>query len=306
MSGWIKLHRQLNKHWIWENPDYLKAWISILIHVNFEEKKVLIDKDLIVCLKGQSLHSLQGWAKIFGKGWTIQKVRTFFSLLQKDSMINTEGLRKTTRLTVCNYGVYQIEQQTDNTQTTGKQQAGNTQVTDSQQQLKKDNNYNNDNNEEEVILKENPEIEFFDFSESPDFIKAHEKEEKEKSCAKKENVFETIYPDVSEINHKKFAAESVSSDTWVESIFSRNKFHEKGFSHKELKTFVDDFNLKLVSEGDKKNNKRDWQSHFARNLPFEIQKLEKQKQDAGKEKPIIGRATESVIKSNLSGWEFPE
>ena len=44
-------------------------------------------------------------------------------------MICIEGLRKTTRLTVCNYELYQDNQQANNKQTTSKQQASNTQVT---------------------------------------------------------------------------------------------------------------------------------------------------------------------------------
>lgn len=129
MEGWIKLHRKIAQHWIYKNSDYVKAWICILITVNYEDKKVLIHGELIECKRSQSLLSLLSWAKLFGKNWTIQKVRTFFELLKSDSMIITEGLPKTTRLTVCNYDDYQTEQQTDNTQITFKQQTDNTQIT---------------------------------------------------------------------------------------------------------------------------------------------------------------------------------
>ena len=116
-------------HWIAKNSDYFFAWSMILMNVNFEDKKVLIHGELIECKRGQSLNSLQTWVKIFGKGWTIQRVRTFLNLLKNDSMINIEGLRKTTRLTVCNYEYYQGEQQTNNTQTTDKQHTNNRQIT---------------------------------------------------------------------------------------------------------------------------------------------------------------------------------
>ena len=127
--GWIKIHRQIQKHWIWDNPDYLKAWIAILITVNHEDNKVLIHGELFNCGRGESLLSLANWAKTFGKGWTIQRTRTFFNLLEKDKMINTEGCRKTTRLNVCNYDSYQEVQHTNNIQTTDKQQADNKQIT---------------------------------------------------------------------------------------------------------------------------------------------------------------------------------
>ena len=127
--GWIKIHRQIQKHWIWDNPDYLKAWIAILITVNHEDNKVLIHGELFNCGRGESLLSLANWAKTFGKGWTIQRTRTFFNLLEKDKMVNTEGCRKTTRLKVCNYESYQEVQQANNRQTTDKQQTNNKQIT---------------------------------------------------------------------------------------------------------------------------------------------------------------------------------
>lgn len=129
MSGWIKIYRDIQGHWIWKNPAYLKAWINILLTVNFEDKKVLIESELIDCKRGQALLSLQSWVKILGPGWTLQRVRTFFNLLKDDGMIDTEGMRKTTRLTVCKYEQYQDLQQANNKQTTDKQQAGNKQVT---------------------------------------------------------------------------------------------------------------------------------------------------------------------------------
>lgn len=121
-QGWISVHRKIRFNWIWDDPQYFKAWITILFTVNHADKKVLIQGELLECKRGQSLISLAGWGKIFGKKWTIQRVRTFFKLLEKDGMIIINGLRKTTRLTVCNYAKYQKQQQTDNMQRTSRQQ----------------------------------------------------------------------------------------------------------------------------------------------------------------------------------------
>ena len=65
MEGWIKIHRQIQKHWIWDNPEYLKAWIAILLSVNHDGKKVLIHGELFDCGRGESLISLSNWAKTF-------------------------------------------------------------------------------------------------------------------------------------------------------------------------------------------------------------------------------------------------
>jgi hypothetical protein len=129
MEGWIKIHRQIREHWVWNDSLYLKAWLGILLTVNHEDKKILIQGELIECKRGQSLLSLSGWVKCFGKKWTMQRVRTFFELLKSDQMIETEGLRKTTRLTVCNYDNYQFEQQAKNKQRTSKEQAKNNEIT---------------------------------------------------------------------------------------------------------------------------------------------------------------------------------
>jgi hypothetical protein len=129
---------------------------------------------------------------------------------------------------------------------------------------------------ETKYLKEN--FEKFDFAENIEFaeIDSREKEE-EKSCAKKENAFQEIHIDLETVKNKKFANESLESQTWIDSIFQINKFHFKNWGNFELKNFVDEFNLKLTSEGETKQNKRDWQSHFARDLKIKIEKLEKLK-----------------------------
>ena len=129
MAGWIKIHRTINKHWIFTDAERFRAWMIILLTVNFEPKKQMIEGELISCDRGQSIISLNTWASKFGNKWTVQKVRTFFNLLKKDEMIHTEGLRKTTRLTVCNYDSYQDEQQADNKQITQRQHRDNKQIT---------------------------------------------------------------------------------------------------------------------------------------------------------------------------------
>jgi len=130
MSGWIKLYRSIREHWIFQDAEYFRAWCIILMKVNHEPKKSLIHGRLVHCERGQSLLSLQSWVEEFGVNrWSIRKVRTFFKLLENDGMIITEGLQKTTRLTVCNYETYQDIRQTNDKQTTSKRQANDKQTT---------------------------------------------------------------------------------------------------------------------------------------------------------------------------------
>lgn len=110
MSGWIKTHRSIKEHWLYE-PNrprtYREAWEDILLNVNWEKKKVLINGKLIICDKGQSLNSINTWASIFN--WSYAKVRHFFRLLENDEMITTQGMQYTTMLTVCNWDIYQSD-----------------------------------------------------------------------------------------------------------------------------------------------------------------------------------------------------
>lgn len=31
MSGWIKISRKINEHWLWEDANKLKWWIDLLL-----------------------------------------------------------------------------------------------------------------------------------------------------------------------------------------------------------------------------------------------------------------------------------
>jgi hypothetical protein len=153
MSGWIKLHRQVRDHWIWCDPVKLKWWLDIIMDVNHSMAKVNIGFNLVECGRGQSVRSLQGWAD----RWNISKdsARHFLMLLAKDKMIVLESLKFTTRITVCNYDIY--NEPTHSKQTEGKHEpnGGQTQPDPN----KKDNNKKNDIKDREFIFKE--EVESF-------------------------------------------------------------------------------------------------------------------------------------------------
>ena len=44
-KGYIKLYRDIRSHWIWSDPDYLRAWVDLLMMVNHEDRQVLFNKD---------------------------------------------------------------------------------------------------------------------------------------------------------------------------------------------------------------------------------------------------------------------
>ena len=127
MSGWIKLYRDLNKHWIWENSDYLKWWLDILLEVNHTDSKVIIKNKIYQCKRGEKLYSLDTWATRWKTNKS--KVRRFLELLQKDSMIVLKNETQTTRLTVWKYDDYQEKENTSETQTKRKRNSKGTHLT---------------------------------------------------------------------------------------------------------------------------------------------------------------------------------
>lgn len=142
MSGWIKIHRKLNEHWIWENSDYLKWWIDILMEANHTETKTLIKGNVFICKRGDKLYSIQTWAK----RWKTNKSKAnrFLNMLEKDEMIVLKNETLTTRLTICNYESYQDERNASETQVKRRRNASETQ-TKSIQECKNEKNDKNEN-----------------------------------------------------------------------------------------------------------------------------------------------------------------
>jgi hypothetical protein len=141
MEGWIKIHRQIKDHWIWKSQNRFQWWIDILISVNHADTKVLIKGNLIECKRGQSVRSLDTWAK----EWNVTKktVKEFFELLQKDSMLLYESIQISTRITVCNYDNYQTEVNAKETKSKRKVNGQETDTTPKQEGLRIIKNDNN-------------------------------------------------------------------------------------------------------------------------------------------------------------------
>lgn len=139
MDGWISIHRKIMEHWVFSDAEKLKAWLTILMEVNHSTSKVLFGNEVLICSRGESLKSLDTWAKTFGRKWDKSKVRRFFKLLENEGMIALSNEIKTTRLTVCNYESYQSERNGNDTQKTLKRNGNKTETTPN-------NNVNNGNN----------------------------------------------------------------------------------------------------------------------------------------------------------------
>ena len=106
MSGWIKIDRKIQEHWIFNDSWKFRNWIDLILMVNHRDNKVELNGTLFNCKRGETLRSLQTLAT----RWRCSKskVRRFLELLQKEDMIRLKNETKTTRITICKYDTYQI------------------------------------------------------------------------------------------------------------------------------------------------------------------------------------------------------
>ena len=146
-SGWISLYRSVRDHWIWTHDktfDYAHAWIDLLLDVNHEERKVIIEGRPVIIGRGQKWTSIRTLAERWG--WSRNKVQRFLSVLQADGMLNLERTENGTLLTVVKYDDFQVQRDTKGT-LKGQQR-------DTKGTLKGRNN--NDNNDNNIINKSIP------------------------------------------------------------------------------------------------------------------------------------------------------
>jgi chitodextrinase len=130
MSGWIKIHRSIKDHWLYQEDrvySRFEAWNDILLSVNYSDSKQIIKGKVYIIRRGESIFSLDTWAKRWK--WDKTKVRRFLNLLQNDSMIVLTSDNITTHLTVCNYASYQDERNASETQVKRKRNTNEIQTT---------------------------------------------------------------------------------------------------------------------------------------------------------------------------------
>ena len=114
-QGWILLYRSIRDHWIWQRDDYTHAWIDLLLDVNHEDRKVVIDGKPVIIGRGQKWTSTRTLADRWG--WSVNKVRRFLSCLECDSMVILKRHTNGTLLTIVNYDNFQPQVNTNGTQT---------------------------------------------------------------------------------------------------------------------------------------------------------------------------------------------
>ncbi|MCD3204030.1 DnaA N-terminal domain-containing protein [Clostridium botulinum] len=104
-EGWIKIYRNIQEHWIWQNPQKLKWWLDILLLANYKDNKFLLGNEVITIERGEHHTSELKLAERWGVSKTT--VRKFLKLLEEENMIELKKSKKGTTFKVTNYNDYQ-------------------------------------------------------------------------------------------------------------------------------------------------------------------------------------------------------
>ena len=106
MSGWIKISRKINEHWLWEDANKLKWWIDLLLMAAWEEKQVLHQSQIVELKRGQLIASLNTLCQRWGANK--KTIMRFLDMVQQEGMIVHQRVHQhISIITICKYDRYQ-------------------------------------------------------------------------------------------------------------------------------------------------------------------------------------------------------
>lgn len=110
MSGWLKVHRSISDHWIWDfsEPDKAMAWMDLLFMARHADGKMKIKGRIVEIKRGEVGVSQMALQKRWK--WSQNKVKRFLKLLESDSMIEFRANELTTIISICNFEKYQADE----------------------------------------------------------------------------------------------------------------------------------------------------------------------------------------------------
>ena len=116
-NGWIKLHRQIQETKLWNRDepfDMRSAWVDLIMMVNYEDQKFLLNKRVITIKRGQTFTSVRKLSKRWG--WGVKRTMAYLKILEDLEMATVKATTEGTLITLVNYEVYQGDGNTnDNT-----------------------------------------------------------------------------------------------------------------------------------------------------------------------------------------------
>lgn len=235
-QGWVSIHRSLFDHWIWTDKgefDKRSAWIDLILMVNHEDKKVLINGKLETIKRGQRITSLNKLAERWK--WSRKKVTNFLNLLEEDGMIIAKKEQgKYTVITIVNYSFYQD----DNIQ---KEQLKNNRGT-TEEQVR-----NINNNERIMINNDNKEIEIY-------ILNILERTlDKKISQSSVKKLIKNYGAD-----NVKLLAEKINESTWLKENIKKGNINIDRISKKFFNLILEDEYKDYEKKEEVEDDKYDW------------------------------------------------
>lgn len=105
--NYIKINKEIIDHWLFQNADFFRAWVWMLVKANWKKGSFLHRKsgEQIEVSRGQFFTTERCLATAFG--WSRTKVKTFLERLKTDKIIDHKKDQNGTLISICNYDKYQ-------------------------------------------------------------------------------------------------------------------------------------------------------------------------------------------------------
>jgi hypothetical protein len=119
-KGWVCVHRDIVDHWIYQEPEALKVWLTLLIEANHEKKTHMFNGAMIAIDRGQLVFGRIAFSE--KTGVSENKIRRYISLFETEGMIHQQKTNKYSVITVANYAQYQDGHQQNTSKTPASHQ----------------------------------------------------------------------------------------------------------------------------------------------------------------------------------------
>ena len=286
MAGWIKISREIESHWLWQDAERLRWWIDMLFMASFEDKKVIEDTHLITIKKGQFIASVAFLCKRWGK--SNKTIIKYLKLLEEDKMICREVLhRQTPIITICNYDKYQC---------------------------------NDDNSVQTIVHRQNDENSAYDIHTQNQSI--NESKSDSLGCVNGNDVQTIVHRKVQTIVHTskeynniiddddvntarahedknfEYVEELKQSEIWLEQMQMRFRMNAD-----EIKEKLDIFALDCQCRGTEHKNLNETRRHFNDWLRIQIESQNRNNNEATRRKPENKRRGTDVTASKAEDYD---
>ena len=286
MSGWIKISREIEDHWLWQDAERMRWWIDMLFMASWEDKKVIEDTHLITIKKGQFIASVAFLCKRWGK--SNKTIIKYLKLLEEDEMICREVLhRQTPVITICNYDKYQC---------------------------------NDDNSVQTIVHRQNDENSAYDIHTQNQ--STNNSKSDSLGCVKDNDVQTIVHRKVHTIVHTSkeynnnivdddvntarahedenlvYIEELKQSEIWLEQMQMRFRLNAD-----EIKDKLDTFALDCRCRGTEHKNLNETRRHFNDWLRIQIESQNRNNNEANRRKPENKRRGSDVTASKAEDYD---